>query len=107
MGILKFGLKLIGSAALGTAGIASGALRQIANAAGADGLADAIGSIQDKSFNTIQDMWTPDENKDEAYYDNQMEKSADRAESSARSAEKLRSEYELQKERKSNQNNNS
>ena len=99
MGILKTGLKLIGSAALGTAGIASAVLRTAVSAAGSDELADAIGGIQDASFNKIQDMWTPDEKKDENYYERQCEKSIERAESAARMGEAKRREYERMKEK--------
>ena len=97
MGILKTGLKLVGSAALGTAGVASAILRTAASAAGSDELADAIGSIQDASFNKIQDMWTPDEKKTEAYYERQDERSMERAESAARSGEAKRRDYERMK----------
>lgn len=99
MGILKTGLKLIGSAALGTAGIASAILRTAACAAGSDELADAIGSIQDKSFDTIRDMWTPDEAKNEEYYEAQAERSIARAENAARTGEAKRREYERMKEK--------
>ena len=99
MGFLKTGLKLAGSAALGATGIASAILRTAASAAGSDELADAIGSLQDKSFDKIQDMWTPDEEKDEKYYERQAEKSMERAESAARLGEQKRREYESMKER--------
>ena len=98
MGFLKTGLKVVGSAALGAAGIASTILRGVANAAGADELADVIGSVQDKSFETIRDMWTPDEEKTEKYYEAQAERSMDRAESAARFGEAKRREYERMKE---------
>ena len=99
MGILKTGLKLVGSAALGTAGIASTILRSCASAAGNDELADVIGEVQNKSFNTIQDMWTSDEKKTEAYYEAQAEKSAERSENAFRSGESKRREYERMKEK--------
>ena len=98
MGVLKTGLKVVGSAALGAAGIASTILRGVASAAGSEELADAIGSIQDKSFETIRDMWTPDEEKTEAYYEAQAERSMERAESAARIGEQKRREYERMKE---------
>lgn len=79
MGILKTGLKLVGSVALGTVGVVSTVLRTAANAADSDGLADAIGNIQNKSFDTIRDMWTPDERKDNEYYESQDMKSEERA----------------------------
>lgn len=99
MEILKTGLKLIGSAALGTAGIASTILRTVASAAGSDELADVIGCIQDASFNKIQDIWTPDEEKDETYYERQDEKSIKRAETAAQLGETKRREYERLKEK--------
>lgn len=99
MGLLKTGLKVVGSAALGAAGVASTLLRAAANAAGSDELADVIGSIQDKSFETIRDMWTPDEEKTEEYYEAQAERSMQRAETSARIGEQKRCEYERMKEK--------
>ena len=42
MGILKTGLKLVGSVALGATGVASTVLRGMVSATGNDGLADAI-----------------------------------------------------------------
>lgn len=97
MGILKTGLKLVGSAALGATGIASAFLRQCANVAGADELADAIGSIQDKSFDKIQDIWTSDDKKDDEYYQRQEYRHIQSAESSAKAAERKRAEYERMK----------
>lgn len=98
MGILKTGLKLVGSAALGTAGIASAVLRTAAVASGSDELADVIGNIQDKSFDKIRDIWTPEEKKTDEYYEAQAERSADRAESAAREGEAFRRKYERMKE---------
>lgn len=95
---MKTGLKLAGSAALGAAGIASAILRTAASAAGSDELADTIGSIQNKSFDKIQDMWTPDEEKTEEYYERQAEKRVTRAEQAARLGEEKRREYERMKE---------
>ena len=94
MGILKTGLKIVGSAALGTAGIASSLLRKCACATGNDGLADVIGSLEDKSFDTIRDMWTPEEKKDDEYYENQAYRSEKRAEAAASGGESLRRQYE-------------
>lgn len=98
MSLLKTGLKIAGSAALGTAGIASTILRTAACATGKDELASALGSVQDKSFETIRDMWTPDEKKDEKYYEDQAERCARREESAYRSGEAKRQEYERMKE---------
>ena len=105
MGILKTGLKIVGSAALGVTGVASTLLRTAASAAGSDELADMIGSVQDASFNKIQDMWTPDENKDDAYYERQCARSEERAESAARIGEAKRQEYEQLKERAERERN--
>lgn len=106
MEILKTGLKLVGSAALGTAGIASAILRTAASAAGSDELADVIGTIQDASFNKIQDIWTPDEEKDEKYYERQGERSMERAEYATRSGEAKRNEYERMKAKVERERNN-
>ena len=105
MGILKTGLKLVGSVALGTVGVASTILRTAANAAGSDGLADAIGNIQDKSFDTIRDMWTPEDKKTEEYYEAQAERSMERTENAARNGEIKRREYERMKEKIERENN--
>ena len=98
MGILKVGLKIVGSTALGTAGIASAILRKCAYAAGSEELANAIGNIEDKSFDTIRDMWTSDDEKNEKYYEAQAERQAERAENAMRSGEAMRREYEKAKE---------
>ena len=94
MGLLKIGLKIIGSAALVTTGVASTVLRTCSVAAGKDELADNLGGIQDMSFDTIRDMWTPDEKKDDKYYEAQAERSADRADNAMRAGNKLRQEYD-------------
>ena len=99
MSILKTGLKLAGSVALGAAGVASTVLRGVASAAGNDELADAIGKVQDGSFEKIRDIWTPEEEKDDAYYEAQVERSISRAENATRYGEQKRREYERAKER--------
>ena len=99
MGFLKTGLKIVGSVALGATGVASTVLRGAANVAGAEGLANAIGAIQDKSFETISDMWTPEEEKNEEYYEAQAEKRERRAESSANYGERKRNELEKMMEK--------
>ena len=99
MGILKGCAKLVGSVVLGTTGVAAAILRACASGAGMDEAADVIGSIQDKSFNAIQDMWTPEENKDEYYYENQAQKSADRAETATRVGAQKRQEIARMKEK--------
>lgn len=94
MGILKTGMKLVGSVALGATGIASTLLRSVACASDNDALADTIGNIEDKCFESIRDMWTPDEKKTEEYYEAKEERSQKRAENAARSGEARRKEYE-------------
>lgn len=105
MGFLKTGLKIVGSAALGATGVASTILRGMANAVGSDELANAIGSIQDKSFEKIGDMWTPEEERTEEYYVAQEEKRRQRAENTARSGEMRRKEFERIKERAERERN--
>ena len=99
MGLLKTGLKLVGSAALGAAGVASTVLRTVASAAGSDELADVIGDIQNKSFETIRDMWTAEEEKTEEYFEAREERRVERAENAARLGEQKRREYEHMKEK--------
>lgn len=103
MGILKTGLKLVGSAALGATGLASTILRGCVNAAGMDELAEAIGTVQNKSFDTIQDMWTPDNQKNDEYYEAREEKHFDRADSARRIGESKRREYERLREKAENE----
>ena len=97
MEILKTGLKLAGSAALGTVGLASTLLRQLAYATGSDEVAALVGGIQDASFEAIHDMWTPEEERTDAYYEAKGERAMCRAESAARAGEKVRREYERRK----------
>lgn len=99
MGILKGCAKIVGSVVLGATGVASSVLRACASGAGMDEIADAIGNIQDKSFDKIQDMWTPDEEKTEEYYEKQCEKSISRQESATRIGEQKRREIERMKEK--------
>ena len=99
MGILKGCAKLVGSVALGATGVASSVLRACASAAGMDEVADVIGTIQDKSFDTVQDMWTPDDQKTDDYYEAREEKHMQRAETAARVGETKRREYERMKEK--------
>ena len=102
MGFIKGCLKVAGSAALGAAGVAAAVLRTGAPAVGSDELADAIGSLEDKSFETIRDIWTPEEEKTEKYYEAQAERSARRAESARSSGEAKRREFERLKEKARN-----
>ena len=106
MGLINLIGKTVGTVLLGSAGIASTLLRECACAAGKDELADAIGNIQDKSFETIRDMWTSEENKTESYYIEQTELSADRAKSAARAGEAKRREYERLKSKAGEKNQN-
>lgn len=99
MGILEGCAKLVGSVALGATGVASSVLRACASAAGMDEVADVIGTIQDKSFDTIQDMWTSDDEKTEEYYEARNQKHMDRAETAIRVGEAKRQEYERMKEK--------
>lgn len=98
MSFLKGCVKVVGSVALGATGVASTLLRTGLSAAGMDELADAVGTIQDGSFNKIQDMWTPDEQKTEEYYEKQADRMMSRAESAARMGEEQRRKYEKMKE---------
>ena len=106
MGIFKTGLKIVGSAALGVTGVASSVIRKAAYASGNEGLAEIAGSVVDKSFNTISDMWTPDEKKTEDYYNKQDERSMDRAEMSANSAQAFKREYDRAKVEAEKKRNN-
>lgn len=98
MGIIKGCAKLVGSVALGATGVASTILRACASGAGMDEVADVVGNIQDKSFETIRDMWTPDEKKTEDYYTAQKERSAQRAQTAAHVGAQKRQEYERMKD---------
>lgn len=100
MSFLKGLGKVVGTTVLGATGVASTVLRGVASAAGMDAVADVIGNVQDKSFDTIQDMWTSEEEKTEEYYEKQMEKHADRAESAVRYGEQKRREYERMKKKR-------
>ena len=102
MGILKTGLKLVGSVALGAVGLASTVVRTCASGAGMDGVAEVVGSIQDKSFDTIQDMWTPDEKKNDEYYERRCEKSEQRRESAQRNGQRQREKIERAREEMKN-----
>ena len=99
MGFLKGCAKVVGSVALGATGVASALLRTCVSGAGMDEVADFIGTLEDKSFETIENMWTPEEERTEAYYEAQSEKSVARAEYAARSGEQKRKEIERMKEK--------
>ena len=49
-------------------------LRSCACATGKDGAADTIGKLEDKAFETLRDMWTPDEKKTAKYYQDKEER---------------------------------
>ena len=94
MGILGKGLKLLGSAALGAVGVASTVVRACASGAGMDEVADFVGEIQNKSLDTVRDMWTPDEEKTEEYYEAMADRQQARAESAMRTGEQYRRKCE-------------
>ena len=94
MGFLKGCAKAVGSVALGAAGLTSAVLRACASGAGMDGVAEAIGTIEDKSFETIQNMWTPEEERTEEYYQEQEERSMRRRENAERSGAQQRAKIE-------------
>ena len=101
MGILKGALKITESAILVTTGIASTITRNAFSAANIDALADLSGRIQDASFETIRDIWTSEEKKDELYYIERENRSIAREKSARiygeqerRKYEKLKKEYE-------------
>lgn len=97
MGLLKGALKLAGSAALVATGAAATIVREAAGASGSDVLSDVAGTIQDASFEKIRDMWTPDEKKDDAYYEAQAKRSEHRAEDAERKGSQFRKQYEKEK----------
>lgn len=99
MGILETGLKLVGSVALGAVGVASTVVRTCASGAGMDGVAEVVGSLQDKSFDTIRDMWTPDEEKNEEYYEQMAERSQQRRENAQRNGQRQREKIEKAREK--------
>ena len=74
MGLLKGCAKLVGSAVLGVTGVASSVVRACVSGAGMDELADMVGKLEDKSFEAIENMWTPDEEKNDEYYERQAQK---------------------------------
>ena len=97
MGLLKGALKLAGSAALVATGAAATLAREAGSATGIDMLTDVAGMAQDASFEKIRDMWTPDEKKDEAYYEAQVKRSERRAEDAERRGSQFRKQYEKEK----------
>ena len=97
MGLLKGALKLAGSAALVATGAAATLVREAGSATGSDVLSDVAGTIQDASFEKIRDMWTPDEKKDDAYYEAQAKRSERRAEDAERRGSQFRKQYEKEK----------
>lgn len=99
MGLLKGALKLAGSAALAATGIAATVARGALTGIGADEVADLAGMAQDKSLEKIRDMWTPDEKKDDAYYEAQAKRAEDRALTARRGAEQFRQRYEKEKKK--------
>ena len=57
MGILKGCAKLVGSAVLGAAGVASTVLKGMADTVGFDLGSEVFGAIKDGSFEGIRSMW--------------------------------------------------
>lgn len=101
-GLLKGVLKLFGSAALAVAGVGATVVRSAASGLEDDRgarLADAAGRAQDASFEKIRDMWTPDDKKDEDYYEAQAERAEFRANFAASRGSELRKQYEDAKEK--------
>ena len=97
--LAKGALKLAGSAALTATGVTATFVRQVGCLSGVDVLENVAGTIQDKSFEKIRDMWTPEDKKDDAYYDAQAERAMRRAESAQKKAEQFRENYEREKEK--------
>jgi len=97
MGLLKGALKLAGSAALAATGAAATLAREAGSATGIDVLTDIAGMAQDASFEKIRDMWTPDEKKDEAYYEAQAKRSERRAVDAEHRGSQFRKQYEKEK----------
>ena len=60
MGLLKTGLKLVGTAALVVTGTASTVLKGCADAAGVEIGSELFGATKDASFNGIRSMWNSD-----------------------------------------------
>ena len=98
--ILMTGLKVVGSAALGTVGVVSHAFRSAVYATGHEEAADFIGSIEDGSLNAIRDMWTPEDERTDQYYEDMDEKSERRRASAEREGERFRKEYEEAKNKR-------
>lgn len=94
MGLLDGTLKLAGSVVLAATGVVATVAREAGNATGIDILTDVAGTIQDASFEKIRDMWTPDDEKDDAYYEAQAERSERRATSAEHTGQQFRKRYE-------------
>jgi len=82
--------KVVKTASWGTVGVISNAVRIAAGAAENEQLESFVGDLQDKSFNRINDIWTPDEKKNDDYFEAQMERNAELADSAVRASQKLR-----------------
>lgn len=93
MGLLDGTLKLAGSVVLAATGVVATVAREAGNATGIDTLTDVAGMAQDASFEKIRDMWTPDEKKDDAYYEAQAKRSERRAADAERKGKQVRKQY--------------
>ena len=60
MGLLKTGLKLVGTAALAVTGTASTVLKGVSEAAGVEIGSELFGATKDASFNGIRNIWNSD-----------------------------------------------
>ena len=65
MDLLKGALKVVGSAALGVGWVAAGIIRNAADAAGVDVLAELADSGVNASANGIKQIWNTEDNYDE------------------------------------------
>ena len=97
MGLLDGTLKLAGSVVLAATGVVATVARAAGNATGIDILTDVAGTIQDASFEKIRDMWTPDDEKDDAYYEAQAKRSERRAADAEYRGSQFRKQYEKEK----------
>lgn len=61
MGLLKTGLKLVGTAALVVTGTASTVLKGVSEAAGVEIGSELFGATKDASFDGIRNLWNSDD----------------------------------------------
>lgn len=96
MGFFKNTVKVAGSAVLAATGVASTVVRGVCKTAGIDVFADLAGYAQNASFEKIRDIWTPDEQKNDAYYEARERRKASRSEAVDSFAQQERSHFERQ-----------